>query len=232
MKKNTHHFYTYRVTKIDTGEFYLGKRCCTKKLIENDYYLGSGLIIKQYVRKYGRDAFTKEIIGIYQSLDELNSAEAELITDEVLTDPLCLNIVRGGSGGQRSFSMETRKKISEALKGRKKSPEHAAKCGRANIGRKHSDETRAKKSASMRGRNPWDYQTDETRRKISEALKGRKLTKNVRQKMSSSKIGKLPNNAKPITFRGVVYPSRHHASVATGIPYTTLGRLLSKEFKE
>ena len=232
MKKITHHFYTYKVTKTDTGEFYLGKRCCTKKNIEDDTYLGSGLIIKRYVKKYGKSAFTKEIIGVYQSLEELNSAEAKLITDDVLSDPLCLNIARGGYGGQKTFSEQTRKKISEALKGKKKSPEHAAKCRLVNVGRKQSEETRKKRSVSMKGRNPWDYQTDETRRKISEALKGRTLPEDVRKKMSIAKTGKLPNNAKSVCFRGVIYQSMHHASVATGIPYTTLRRLLKKEMKE
>lgn len=48
--------------------------------------------------------------------------------------------------------METRAKLSAALKGRPQSPEHRAKRAAAQIGRRHSPETIAKMSATHRGK--------------------------------------------------------------------------------
>ena len=77
----------------------------------------------------------------------------------------------------RTFSEETRKKISEAKKGRTFSEEHRRKISEAIKGEKHpmygkhiSEETRRKMSDAMKGHTL----SEEHRRKISEALKRRK----------------------------------------------------------
>jgi hypothetical protein len=61
--------------------------------------MGSGKLIKAAIRKYGKENFTKEILHICSSLEELNQRERELVTAEVLKDPLSYNIALGGGGG-------------------------------------------------------------------------------------------------------------------------------------
>lgn len=89
-------YYTYKVTKNDTGEYYLGRRQYHGTDITKDLYLGSGTRIKRMVKKYGRCAFTKTILDIHETVDDLIKAEELLITEEHLHNPLCLNIALGG----------------------------------------------------------------------------------------------------------------------------------------
>ncbi len=58
---------------------------------------------------------------------------------------------------------ETKLKISLALRGKKKSPEHVAKCRTSRLGHRHSEETKAKIAA-------W-VPSDEVRKKMSESAK-------------------------------------------------------------
>ena len=63
----------------------------------------------------------------------------------------------------RTFSEDTRKKLSEAKKGE----------NHPLYGKHHSDDTRKKMSEAKKGK----HHSDETRRKISEAAKRRKISK-------------------------------------------------------
>lgn len=51
---------------------------------------------------------------------------------------------------------ETRRKISEAKKGKKQSPEHIAKLSEARRGSKRSEETKRKMSEAHKGQIPWN----------------------------------------------------------------------------
>lgn len=89
------------------------------------------------------------------------------------------NVTEGGDACPMSSSV-VRAKVSEALKGRRKSPEHRARLAEWHRGRKLSDATRAKMSASHVGLVP----TDETRKKLSASLSGRVITESWRAKLS------------------------------------------------
>ena len=90
------------------------------------------------------------------------------------------------------MSEETRRKISESKKGKKRAPfseEHRRKMSEAKKGRTFSEETRRKMSEAKKGK----HRSEETRRKISEAIKGEKHplfgkhhSEETRRKMSES----------------------------------------------
>jgi hypothetical protein len=80
----------------------------------DDGYLGSGLKLRNSIRKYGRENFKREIMEFLSSKEELADREAELVNDDLLNDPLCLNLKKGGIGGGKFFSEEHRKKCSDA----------------------------------------------------------------------------------------------------------------------
>ena len=91
----------------------------------------------------------------------------------------------------KRHSSETRQKISQSLKGK------SAGSANPSYGKKPSIETRRKISEALKGKfsdeaNPFygKKHSAETRRKISEACKGRKLSTEVRLKMSESRKGK------------------------------------------
>lgn len=86
-------YYTiYKVTNNINGKFYIGKHQ-TKNLQDN--YLGSGIAIKQAIRKYGRKNFTKEILYIFNTENEMNLKEKEI----VLLSEQSYNLTLGGRGG-------------------------------------------------------------------------------------------------------------------------------------
>ena len=84
------YYYTYRVL-FNNGDYYLGKHS-TKDI--DDGYTGSGKKLQERT-----DPFTFNIVEYYNSEDDLNVAEEELIGDLWFTDPKCLNLTGGGRGG-------------------------------------------------------------------------------------------------------------------------------------
>lgn len=106
------------------------------------------------------------------------------------------------SGGDScfEFSEETKRKISEAGKGRKLSDDHRIKLITVNEARKgvfkHSEETKNKISNSAKGRVAWNKgrqmppRSEEYRRKISEANRKRKYSEETKRKISEANKGR------------------------------------------
>lgn len=86
----------YRTTCSVNGKFYYGMHS-TDNL--NDGYIGSGTRLWHSIKKYGRDKFTMEILEFLPSREALKQRERELINEEVLKDPQCMNLMIGGEGG-------------------------------------------------------------------------------------------------------------------------------------
>lgn len=107
---------------------------------------------------------------------------------------LGFDLVNGTDGGEGGMlTAEIRAKISEAHKGKKKSPEHCAKIGvskkgenHPNFGKKLSPETRSKIGAAHKGKKL----SPEHRAKISEVQKGKKLSPETRAKLSELSKGR------------------------------------------
>lgn len=89
------HHYIYKVTKIDTGRYYIGMHS-TDDL--GDGYFGSGKIITASIKKHGKDKHIKEILEHLPTREALKLREKELINEELLSDKLCMNLKLGGDG--------------------------------------------------------------------------------------------------------------------------------------
>jgi hypothetical protein len=84
------------------------------------------------------------------------------------------NLTDGGDGPSGAIrSEETKRKISEANKGKTNSEEHIRKVSEANKGKTRSEETKRKISESRKGQGLGILKSEETKRKISESLKGK-----------------------------------------------------------
>ncbi len=90
------HFLVYRTTNLLNGRYYIGMHS-TENV--DDGYLGSGRRLKAEVKKYGRENFERIVIDDLASKEAMSNLEASLVTEEVLRDPLCLNLKIGGEGG-------------------------------------------------------------------------------------------------------------------------------------
>jgi hypothetical protein len=153
----------YKTVNKITDQFYIGiHKINTEKYPDyNDGYLGSGKRLKRVVKKYGKESFKRTILVISDDPKYIASLEEQLVNQETLNDPLCLNIALGGSGSvkghvlseetkmklsevgkEKRLSKETKKKISESAKGRVFSYETRKKLSEANKGKIVSDETR------------------------------------------------------------------------------------------
>ena len=86
-------FYTiYRITNKINGKTYLGKH---QTVDLNDSYMGSGKLIRLAIRKHGKENFVKEVLYVFDTENEMNAKEAELVDVGEHTYNMC----SGGKGG-------------------------------------------------------------------------------------------------------------------------------------
>ena len=66
-----------------------------------DMYMGSGRKITRSLKKHGREAHRFEILEHLPDRKSLIAREEEMITEDMLSDPLCMNLMRGGEAERR-----------------------------------------------------------------------------------------------------------------------------------
>lgn len=85
----------YKTTNSLNGKYYIGGHS-TKTL--SDSYLGSGHLLKRAIKKYGSEAFSREVLFCAFSKDAAFEVERELVTLEFTLDPNTYNLCIGGKG--------------------------------------------------------------------------------------------------------------------------------------
>jgi len=109
----------YKTTNLINNKIYIGQDSHN-----NPKYLGSGTILVNAIKKYGKDKFKKEIIEECKTVDELNEREKYWIKFFNSQDKkIGYNIYEGG-GGDGYMSKETKNKLSESHKNKIFSEEH------------------------------------------------------------------------------------------------------------
>lgn len=144
--------YIYKTTNILNGCYYIGKHSFKK--LKNDY-LGSGTYLKNSVKKYGKDNFKKEILLLSKDLETNSFHETLIVNEELLKDPLCMNLIFGGTGnGNRKgyeHTEEAKRKNREAHLGKHHSLETRKKISQGLIEINKSEKVREKKREDMLG---------------------------------------------------------------------------------
>ena len=181
--------YVYKITNTVNQKHYIGISIHEPETGRIKKHLsGRGSrILANAVKKYGRDAFIYEILEENVFPTFLPDLEVAYIKKFNTVTPNGYNLTYGGEGG--SLSEETRRKISEAQKGKKRcklSEETCHKISIAKTGYKHTEETRRKMSESRKGRKP----SAETREKMSRAHRGKSFSNETRKKLSLAHNGK------------------------------------------
>ena len=179
------HFTVYKTTNIVNGQYYIGTHVTNDP---NDSYLGSGTRLTNSIKKYGKENFCKEILFDCASEEEMFSKEKELVSETVLKDEHCLNLIVGGKGG---FS-------------------YINKSGMAKFkGRNHTQESINKMLETKRNNGTW-CPTDDRREEraeanrirakdparnlaISKATTGRTKSNEHKEKIAESLKGKKHN---------------------------------------
>jgi hypothetical protein len=88
--------YLYRITNLLNGKIYIG---CHQTNDMNDGYMGSGILIKRAIAKYGIHNFKKEILDFYEDAESVFEAERKIVTKEFIDDATNYNLAPGGRGG-------------------------------------------------------------------------------------------------------------------------------------
>lgn len=214
--------YIYETTNLINGKTYIGKR---QGSFDNTYY-GSGMILKQALKKYGRSNFKISVLAEYDTECELNNAEIMFIEKY---NPV-YNIAKGGTGGdtlarasmaykqsiinKRTVALKTvhstltaderqawNKAISEAKKG----------IASNRPGYKHSDDVKQRIAESNRN-----------------AIKSETWKEN-HAKAAEARIG-IPNAKcfKPVQFNEVVYEGITIAATKLNVSVQTIHNWIKK----
>jgi hypothetical protein len=95
-RKEKKYHYIYKITCLKNEKYYIGMHS-TFNL--EDGYMGGGKRIKNSVKKHGKDAHRKDILEFFETREDLRNREIQLVNEELINDPMCMNIQPGGGGG-------------------------------------------------------------------------------------------------------------------------------------
>jgi hypothetical protein len=90
------YFIVYKITNTINEKIYIGVHQ-TADL--NDGYMGSGKYLKRAIQKHGVSTFSKEILHIFDNKDDMYAKEAELVTEDFISETNTYNLRAGGIGG-------------------------------------------------------------------------------------------------------------------------------------
>jgi len=184
MEKYQYHT-IYEIKNLINGKIYVGAHSTYNV---NDCYMGSGKLIKQAIEKHGSENFIKTIICFCGTCDEMFKREAEIVNEEFVKREDTYNLRVGGEGFSLGHitSEETKKKISKAITGIKRSAESIEKMRTSATGRTLSDEAKEK----VREFNKGKVFSEGSRQKISVSKKGIKRPKHVTDALKKANTGR------------------------------------------
>lgn len=189
-----------------SGKVYIG---ITSKKDPRDRWGKGGYLYKnnklfwKAVEKYGWDNIEHEILRENMEEEDAKNMEIELIA-HYKSIGMSYNVAPGGNGVSGPMTPDQKRHISEALKGKKKTPEHVKNASEALRNknyhyiwmnkdgveeRVHMNEIEQYSNEGWSQGRIWNP-SEEAREKISKAFTGRTLTQEHKDKVKASVTGK------------------------------------------
>ena len=194
--KGSKKYIIYKTTNVVNGHIYIGKHQ-TRTPYKFDGYLGSGIVLRNAIKKHGKENFKRETLFVYNDEEDAYNKEAEIVTKEFRSRADVYNACDGGVGflsGERNpqfgfrYSDEEKMVMSEMFKG-EKGP---------FWGKHHTEETKAKMSEAKSGvKNPFYGKFGEEHPSF-----GKHLPEETKNKMSEAKLG-AKNSRFGYTYTGL-----------------------------
>jgi hypothetical protein len=208
--------FVYLTTNLINGKQYVGDHSTNNiNFSKSKTYFGSGKIIRDAIKLYGRKNFKKEVLEEFKTKTGAFLAQEKYISKYDTLIPNGYNISpKGGNQVFGGMSKNGRLNISNARKGKKLSVEHIKhlsnshmghivlketieKIRKTNTGKKRSKETIQKIILSKQN------MSQETKDKIKTNTKLAMKRFEVKERMSKSLKGKIPwNKGNNNNFRG------------------------------
>lgn len=135
--------FIYLTTNKVNGKKYIGM--C--KNTHREGYIGSGKLLKESVKKYGKQNFERLILQECETFEELSSAEQHwIIKYNAVEDPTFYNLTSGGFGGNSDYLKEYWSKLNKQERKTCRSWSRRNQSGSNNsmYGKKHTEETKQK----------------------------------------------------------------------------------------
>lgn len=153
--------YIYKTVNLINGKIYIGQK--RSNVFLHNKYLGSGVILKKAISKYGVENFKVELLEECETFDSLNEREIYWIDFyNSRSREIGYNVAKGGS----NLNEYIRKKLS--ISGIKRIP--------PMLGKHHSEKSKKKMSNSMKGKNGYwkgKHIPEEMKQNMSKSMKGR-----------------------------------------------------------
>jgi len=218
----------YKTTNLVNGKSYIGKDSKN-----NPNYLGSGILLKKAIEKYGKENFIKEVLQECLTIEDLNKAEKWWIEKEdACKNPNSYNLANGGQGGDLSAFMDFEKRKGVSIHNKEDRMIRSIRIQGENnpmYGKKMSDEQ--KKKLSEANKNREYFFTEQHKKNLSKAIKGKKASAETREKMRKAHLGSTKKGKEVIQINedGTVkktYRSIREASSDLAMPYKEIQRIL------
>lgn len=200
MRKEKKYHFIYKTTNLLSGRYYIGMHS-TNTL--DDGYLGSGTYLRLAIKKHGKENFKREILEFCTSRKELKLIEKKIVNLREIAKQECMNLRVGGGGEdyKKPIATKTRKKMSEShlglpsgMLGKTHTEETRKKISEAGKGRFVSDIHRKKISEWSKQR--WNDISDNDRQSMkSKFIHNIPHTEDSKLKMSKSHTGKKLSEA-------------------------------------
>lgn len=157
----------YKTTCLISGKWYKGMHS-TNDL--DDKYIGSGKRLWYSIQKHGKENHICEILEFLPNREALKEREKQIINEECLADPLCMNLAVGGEGGNVTvWTEEKRLAQSARFKKMPRTEKHKQNIAKALKGQPFTDERRKNISVAGKGK----ILSDECKKRISERQMGK-----------------------------------------------------------